>query len=414
MSDRWKSIYIGIFVTAAFGIIVALILFLKPTIGDGKKILKARFTNIAGINKGTRVTYAGRPIGQVMKITETPNARDEKCDAMGRIFYYQLLLRIDSGIDIYTTDEISICTSGLMGERSVAIMPKASSPNQPLIKISDEILYANSIDPFENTFNQIGRVAAKADKTLEHVDDWFTQYSPAIARATVNVGDVAHAMNNVLTSIENQNLVPSLKDSLDLVSDNMRELHSAFVDDRLLSRISSLIADLNETVVVLTSDGANTLANLNQITHDLVSGSGTLGRLLNGEDFYLRLNSLMSKSETLMNDINHYGLLFQYNKQWQKSRTKKANLANALESPKEFKEYFEHEIDEISVSLGRISEVLDRADQGKERELIMQNSAFQRDFVVLLRQVKALNDAIRLFNQDLVSKCDRSSEEEHQ
>lgn len=414
MSDRWKSIYIGIFVTAAFGIIVALILFLKPTIGDGKKILKARFTNIAGINKGTRVTYAGRPIGQVMKITETPNARDEKCDAMGRIFYYQLLLRIDSGIDIYTTDEISICTSGLMGERSVAIMPKASSPNQPLIKISDEILYANSIDPFENTFNQIGRVAAKADKTLEHVDAWFTQYSPEIARATVNVGDVAHAMNNVLTTIENQNLVPSLKDSLDLVSDNMRELHSAFVDDRLLSRISSLIADLNETVVVLTSDGANTLANLNQITHDLVSGSGTLGRLLNGEDFYLRLNSLMSKSETLMNDINHYGLLFQYNKQWQKSRTKKANLANALESPKEFKEYFEHEIDEISVSLGRISEVLDRADQGKERELIMQNSAFQRDFVVLLRQVKALNDAIRLFNQDLVSKWDPSSEEGHQ
>ena len=146
------------------------------------------------------------------------------------------------------------------------------------------------------------------------------------------------------------------------------------------------------------------MANLNQITHDIATGSGTLGRILNNEDFYLRLNSLMSKSEMLMNDINHYGLLFQYNKQWQKCRTKKANIANALESPKEFKEFFEHEIDEISASLGRVAEVLDRADQDKEREIIMQNSAFQRDFVVLLRQVKALNDAIRLFNQDLVSK----------
>jgi phospholipid/cholesterol/gamma-HCH transport system substrate-binding protein len=181
----------------------------------------------------------------------------------------------------------------------------------------------------------------------------------------------------------------------------------------LLTHLNSLIADLNEAVITFSSDGANTLANLNQITHDLCTGSGTLGRLLNGDDFYLRLNSLMSKSETLMNDINHYGLLFQYNKQWQKSRTKKANIANALESPKEFKEYFEREIDEISTSLGRISEVLDRADQGKEREEIMQNGAFQRDFAVLLRQVKALNDAIRLFNQDIITKWDNSKQQDN-
>ncbi len=404
MSDRWKSIFIGIFVMAAFGIMVSLILFLKPTIGDGKKNLKVRFTNIAGINKGTRVTYAGRPIGQVLKIEEIPNARDEKSDSSGRLYYYQLQLRIDSGITVYTSDDISICTSGLMGERSVAILPKAPLPGQPLQKTNDEVLYANSIDALENTFNQINRVAVKAENTLNHFDEWFTQSSGAITRAASNIGDVAQSMNSVLTSVENQNLVTSIKESIDLVSDNMRELHSAFSDDRLLSRLSSLVSDLNEAVVVFSSDGANTLANLNQITHDIATGSGTIGRLLNGEDFYLRLNSLMSKSEMLMNDINHYGLLFQYNKQWQKSRTKKANIANALESPKEFKEFFEHEIDEISASLGRVSEVLDRADQDKEREIIMQNSAFQRDFVVLLRQVKALNDAIRLFNQDLVSK----------
>lgn len=410
MSDRWKSIFIGIFVTAAFGIITALILFLKPTIGDGKTNLKARFTNIAGISKGTRVTYAGRPVGEVVQIEEIPNAREETADALGRIYNYQLQLKIDSRINVYTTDEVSICTSGLMGERSVAILPKAAQPDQLLKKISDEILYASSTDPFETTVNQIGRLAAKAEKTIDSLDDWFTQYSPAIGRAAASVGDVAYSMNNVLTSVDNQNLVASVKESIDLVSDNMRELRSAFSEDQLLTRLSSLVNDLNEAIVIFSSDGASTLSNLNQITHDLAAGSGTLGRLLNGDDFYLRLNSLMSKSETLMNDINHYGLLFQYNKQWQKSRTKKATLANALESPKEFKEYFEREIDDISTSLGRISEVLDRADQGKEREEIMQNGAFQRDFVVLQRQVKALNDAILLFNQDLISKWDNTSE----
>jgi len=404
MSDRWKSILIGIFITAAFSIIAALILFLKPTIGDGKKHLKARFTNIAGICKGTRVTYAGRPVGQVTKIEEIPNARNETADQAGRIYNYQLVLKIDSSIDVYTSDEISICTSGLMGERSVAIIPKTPPLGVEMKKIGDETLYANSTDPFETAFNQINRVAAKAEKTIDHFDEWFVQNSPDIARATTNVGNLAQSMNLVLTSIDDQNLVSSVKESINLVSDNMRDLHSAFTDDQLLTRLSSLIADLNEAVVILSSDGANTLSNLNQITHDICAGSGTLGRLLNGDDFYLRLNSLMSKTETLMNDINHYGLLFHYNKQWQKNRTKKANVANALESPKEFKEYFEHEVDEIGASLGRISEVLDRADQGTERAEIMQNNAFQRDFAVLLRQVKALNDAIRLFNQDLITK----------
>ena len=48
--------------------------------------------------------------------------------------------------------------------------------------------------------------------------------------------------------------------------------------------------------------------------------------------------------------------------------------------------------------------MLDRADQSEEREKIISNDAFKKDFVILLRQAQALNDALRLFNQDLNSK----------
>jgi phospholipid/cholesterol/gamma-HCH transport system substrate-binding protein len=404
MSDCWKNIWIGIFVTTAFSIVVGLILFLKPSIGDGKKSLNVRFANITGINKGTRVTYAGRPIGQVIKIEEIPNAREESIDNSGRVYYYQLRLRIDSTISVYTSDEISICTSGLMGERSIAIIPRKPLEGQTLQIVGDRIIYANSIDPLENTINHIGRVAAKAEKSLDHFDGWFRDYSAALGRAVTTVGDMAEGIHTVLNTIEKQNLVSSIKESVDLASDNMREIHLAFSDDKLLTRLASLIADLNETIVLFSHDGANTLANLNQITHDIANGSGTIGHLLHGDDFYIRLNSLMSKSEMLMNDINHYGVLFQYNKQWQKNRTKKANLVNALESPKQFKSFFENEMDEIGASLGRIAELLDRADQDKERQAILENLGFQKDFAVLLRQVKALNDAVNLFNQDLISR----------
>ena len=114
----------------------------------------------------------------------------------------------------------------------------------------------------------------------------------------------------------------------------------------------------------------------------------------------------MSKSETLMNDINHYGLLFQYNKGWQRSRTKKANLLKSLDTPEEFKTYFEGEIDSINTSLGRIGELINRAEEDEEKNRIVQSDAFRRDFAALLRQVEALTDSLKLYNQDLVAQLD--------
>ncbi len=114
MTDRVKNILIGLFVTGALAVLIAFVLFLKPTIGDGKKMLSVRFTNIAGISVGTRVTFAGKPVGEVIHIRELSKARDH-ADEQGRIYLYQLTLKIDSSVDVYSSDEISIKTTGLMG-----------------------------------------------------------------------------------------------------------------------------------------------------------------------------------------------------------------------------------------------------------------------------------------------------------
>lgn len=402
MTDRWKNILIGSFVAIAISIGIALVFFLKPTIGDGKNSLQVRFTNIAGINKGTRVTYAGKPIGEVSRIEHIPNARIEAVDEAGRVFSYQLSLRLDSNVSVYNSDEISIRTTGLMGEKSIAILPKAPPIGITPELISDQILYASSTDPFDNMILQIGRVTAKAEQTIERFDDWFKETAPVLSHATRSLGDAAQSLDRTLTAIDQHEIIPSLSNSLALVSNNMRLIHSSLANDELLSRFGNLVTHLNDALYALNTDGAQTLSNLNKITRDLVSGSGTIGRLLKGDDFYLRCNSLMSKSETFMNDINHYGLLFQYNKSWQRSRTKKANQLKALDSPAEFKNYFEGEIDSINTALGRISELLQRADRSK----IANNEPFKRDFAQLLRQVQALNDSLKLYNEDLVAKLE--------
>ncbi len=403
MTERWKNILIGSFVAAAFALGVLLVFFLKPTIGDGKKAVQVRFANIAGINKGTRVTYAGKPIGEVSKIVQVPDARVSALDKEGRVYSYQLTLRYDSRFTVYDNDEIAIRTTGLMGEKSIAILPKPSS-SEPLT--SDALLYANSVDPLDNTIARIGKVAAKAEETIDRFDGWFKENGPILSHAAASIGGAAQSFDSLLSQVHETGLVASSKQSLDVLTDNMNLVRTSLQDDELLPRLSNLLASLTDTSAIFNTEGAATLQNLNKITHGLATGAGTLGRFLKTDDFYLRLNSLMSKSETLMNDINHYGVLFQYNKTWQRSRTKRASLLRSLDTPEEFKTYFEGELDSINTALGRISEMMNRAEQDEEKARIVQSEPFRRDFAQLLRQVEGLSDSLKLFNQDLVAQLD--------
>jgi phospholipid/cholesterol/gamma-HCH transport system substrate-binding protein len=183
----------------------------------------------------------------------------------------------------------------------------------------------------------------------------------------------------------------------------MQIVRTSLEEDELLHKVANLAENLDQTTYLLNTEGAQTLTNLKHISRDIANGTGTLGRFIVGDDFYLRLASLMNKGETLMNDINHYGVLFQYNKQWQKGRTKKANLLKALDTPQEFRNYFEGEVDSMTTSLGRLTELMDRAG-AEERGQIIQSDAFKRDFASLLRQVQSLTDSLKLYNEGLVAQ----------
>lgn len=342
MTDQLKNIFIGLFVVASVTIVVALILFLKPTVGDGKKSLHVRFANIAGINLGTRVTFAGKPVGEVISIQEIENAREASIDKHGKVYFYELVLKVDSKVSIYNTDEVAIRTSGLMGEKAIAILPKAAAHGLHPKEITQEIVYANSVDPLENTFNQMTKVAARVEKAIDHFDEWFGQNQEHLAQAIVSFDSSMKSANQVLTDFR-------------------------------------------------------------QVTKDLSKENNTLGRLLKTDDLYLRVTSLLGKAETVMNDMNHYGLLFQYDKRWQRSRTKRANLLKSLESPRDFQQFFEAEMDTMTTCLGRLSELLQRAEEDQEREKVIQSETFRRNFATLLRQAQSLTDSIRLYNEDLMT-----------
>jgi len=382
LRDSLKNTLIGLFVVGAITILVSMILFLDPKVGDGKKSLKVRFANIAGIADGTRVTYAGKPVGEVVAIHEIPHARTEQIDESGRIYCYLLTLKLDSSTSIYDTDEIAIRSTGLMGEKSIAILPKAAPPGKKAKLITDEILIANSIDPLENTFNQITKTANRMDTLVSNVNHWFKKNEQPLTYTVDALHQSLTHLDTALVSFDREKILPILHD--------------------FLGKATTLTDNLRHTADSFNTDGAEALRNLNHISRDLATGTGTLGRFINQEDFYLRLTSLLNKGETLMNDINHYGLLFQYDKHWQRSRTKRANLLHSLTSPKEFRSYFESEIDTMNTSLGRLTQLLEKSTD--EQASIAQNPEFKKQFGLLLRQVESLTSALKLYNENLTSE----------
>lgn len=393
---------IGLFVVMACGLIIGMILFVEPSIGDNKQTLFIRFSNINGINIGTRVTFAGKPIGEIVAINTIPNARNQPTDELGQLYYYQLTAHIDSHIKVYTTDNISIQTTGLLGERSVVIMPKyPPQGTQPKLATMQTPLYGNSVDTIESAFHEIGSLSDKVGDVIDNINTWIDENGVAIGDAVRSFDRAMDELGTTLTSVNQQGIVSDVQTTLTSFTSTSESINQAFTtlnDSDTFENAAATVAQLKTSSVYLDN-----------ILKDINSGRGTVGKLINYDDFYLKLMSIFSKVDTTMNDINHYGILFNMNKQWQKTREKRANMLSALKTPQEFKEYFETEIDQINTAMTRLSILIEKAEQTPEKQQILKSTLFKKDFADLLRRSIELTDSIKMYNQELNESASQGS-----
>ena len=405
MNGSWKNLMIGAFVIMALIISVSFVVFLEPRIGDGQKTLQVRFSNISGISDGTRVTFAGKPVGEVQKIQAVPNARQDVTDQLKRVYFYQLTLKIDSRVQVYTTDEISVQTTGLLGEKTVAIIPKAPTKGASFQPVTDQILYAVSVDPLENALNQISNVSKKIQVFVQNFDQWFMENEDDLSQAVTAFSQAMNEFNQALATVNQKELVPKIVDSVDVFKKDLELVQDSLIEIRnknIIGKMNVALENFVEATESFNIDGKQVLRNMNIAMQDIVSGKGTIGKLISSDDLYLRIISIMSKANTLMNDVNHYGLLFQYDKSWQRNRTKRANLLESVSTPKQFRCYFTQEVDQINTSLSRLSALLEKADCSEEKRRILDSHCFKQDFMQLMMDVEALFENLKIYNEELV------------
>lgn len=379
MVDQFKNMMIGIFVVAAFAIIVFMMLFLHPNFSDEGKTLRVRFADIDKITAGTRVTFAGKPVGEVVSIHEIENG--ERIEHNGIIYIYELKLAIDTLVDVYMTDIIAARTSGLLGEKSVAITPQIVNKDQPRMLVGDQILYATETGSVESTLRDFQKLSGKIELALNRVIE---------ALNVLHKGHMWDHLNNAVKQIN-------------AIAGELNESKIWLSASKVINNMDSITTAINEpsklhTIVenasALSTSGVNILSRIEQ-------GQGTLGRIIATDEFYLSTASLFSKAEVILNDINHYGLLFHQDKGWQRLRARRLNLLHTLSTPQEFRNYFNDEIDSISTALERVSMVIEEIEC-LPCHTLWEDPCYTKVYAELLRRVATLEEYLQMYNTQVV------------
>lgn len=391
--NQAKNLIVGIFVAGAFVVMIFALLFLHPKTGNEEQVLYVNFPDVDKVNVGTRVTFAGKPVGEVVAIEPVPNAREGYKDKAGHVFPYRLKLRIDSHVKVYDTDTFALRTSGLLGERSVAIIPYAPQPGQkPRQLTENDTIYAQETGTVEETMAEFRDVADKVELALDQVsaileDVRKEELIHKISMTAQNLSEITAALNQ--------------PEQLTAIINNLNDFTSE-LSTRLPPSWDTLDESLDSLNVTMTN-ARDVSATTKDIVDRVGRGEGTLGRILVKDDIYLELKSILGKLDTLTNDVNHYGLLFHLDKGWQRMRARRANLLQKLSTPVEFRNYFNDELDQISTSLSRVSMVLDKVQFCCMPECVLaENREFTKVFAELLRRIDTLEESIKMYNEQVM------------
>lgn len=383
-----KTILIGIFVIIAAGIVVSMLLYIHPTVGDNAKTLRMRFTDVDKIDIGTRVTYSGHPVGEVISIRELPEARTERESYKGNVYVYEVEAKVDSGVNVFNTDEISARTSGLLGEKNIEITPLPAQSGQPLYQVENQVIYAVPSGTVESTLKKFSELTKKIEETLDSVQSVIDlikkeEIVQGIGKITRNLVDITHALNRPEKWSQTLDNITTLSErankSWTTVDSTLDQLHAAAINAKDFTH------------------------SANQIIEQTKRGQGTLGHLFVGNDLYLQVKSILHKGENLMNDINRFGLLFQTNKRWQRLEAERRRLVQNLSDPNQFSEYFDKEMDQISNSLFDVSMIINES-QGNDPSSLRYNPDFINRFTQLMRNVEGMEETIKLYNEQLNSQ----------
>lgn len=331
MSQVTTEAKVGIF----FVIGVAILTYMTLTVGQykfGKEkgyIVKASFASIAGVDLKAPVKIAGVEVGNVEEI--------RLADSMAEI-----KMRIADGVNIPEDSEAVVRGTGLMGEKHIEIVP--GSPQSRRLKRGEEILKTSSPTDMDQLFTQLSDVITDIKGVTSSLNKVLggEEGRQSLQLIVDNIRDISESLNNALAGDHLARMIENMesfsKDMRDMSNQNRDAINKTVANIEEFSRVlrertpeisESLQAaadnlsdilkenrgnlkDSVENIKVASGKLQDTLDSITNISKKIDSGEGTIGRLINEDVTYQKLNNTLTGLDNYFSKVQSFKFFIDY------------------------------------------------------------------------------------------------------
>ncbi len=326
-SLKWSELKIGILAIVALVIAALLILALG---GEGgffwqRYNLKVRFSNAAGVQKGSPVRVAGVTVGAVKGMQFT-----------GSDVEMAIELHEDMQEKVRTTSRATIGSVSMLGEGAVDI--SASTTGQPIPEwgyVPSDAPPAQLADVTAQASRGITQLTAliedvRAGKgtvgklmTDEQLYAELQQFTSAARGVTEGLAQGKGTLGQLLNNPESARQLEASMRNLTAITNKINAGQGSIgqlMNDPTLAKNLAAVTTNFESISNKLNQGQGTMgklmtedalyqrlngvtANLEQLTAKLNQGQGTMGQLMNDKQLYESMNRTISEMQSLLADI---------------------------------------------------------------------------------------------------------------
>jgi phospholipid/cholesterol/gamma-HCH transport system substrate-binding protein len=293
---------VGIFML----IILAILGFFVLRIEDlklgskGTKTVTAVFDSVAGLDNKSTVRVAGVRVGKVKDIKLRPDGKA------------QVTLEVDEDVQLHRNAQANVANLGLLGEKYVELDP--GTAGTPVVAAENLVLRGTQPASIDDVTNQVAAIATDVKAITESLRNVVG--GPAGQQRLQDIVDNVHGI-----TLDVRQLIAANRTNVDATLSNAREITAqlrveipklAQSIDRVANSLGGTVnenrADVREIVAnlkQLSTDLKTTDRNVNDITGQIRSGEGTVGKLIYSNETHDKLAAALTSVESGVNELKN-------------------------------------------------------------------------------------------------------------
>ena len=290
MSETRSEFKIGIIVLVALGILLFGIIWGKQVyLTTGSYSVDVRFRDIAGLEQGAQVLVNGVRRGKVKELIL-------KQDAV------IVRMALQKSVILYDDAYFEVTTPELMGGKVINIFPGISG-----VKAEENFIFTGEVGGGMNELMKMSTELVEDVRHLLHVLEVTAQNinmtagDPRLREAFLSsINNLDESSERTLEFITlNEGKLTQVMDNLVYSTEKVRDLLETNAD-----QVSGAVADFDQFITQL-----NDLASrLNDIAAKLQSEEGSLGMLINDDEFADKLKGTLTDLDSLVQQIREEGI----------------------------------------------------------------------------------------------------------